>query len=104
MVVCCRNQADYRWMLGRALPTRNARCAVDWHLPVFTSRAGHRHRAVRRGLSATTGSSPRANVIIVFIYTASHDRPSITLRGLLEVLRQEAAGLTESPSCGRAGA
>ena len=102
-----RNRAgDYRWMLGRALPSRNARGEIVQWIGTCTDiheqkLALDRIDEAQRELRDNNEQLTRANVDLDnFIYTASHDlrAPISNIEGLLEVLRQELpAGLCESP-------
>ena len=102
-----RNAAgDYRWMLGRALPSRNAQGEIIQWIGTCTDiheqkLALERIDEAQRELRHNNEQLTRANVDLDnFIYTASHDlkAPISNIEGLLDVLRQELpAGLPESP-------
>ena len=101
-----RNRAgEYRWMLGRAFPSRNAQgeiiqwigtCTDIHEQKVALERIDQAQRELRHNNEQLT----RVNIDLDnFIYTASHDlkAPISNIEGLLEVLRQELpAGLAES--------
>ena len=97
---------DYRWMLGRALPSRNAQGEIVQWIGTCTDiheqkLALERIDEAQRELRQNNEQLTRANVDLDnFIYTASHDlkAPISNIEGLLDVLRQELpAGLTQSP-------
>ncbi len=102
-----RNAAgDYRWMLGRALPSRNEQGEITQWIGTYTDiheykLALERIDEAQRELRQNNELLTRVNVDLDnFIYTASHDlkAPISNIEGLLEVLRQELpAGLPESP-------
>ena len=96
----------YRWMLGRALPSRNAQGEITQWIGTCTDiheqkLALERIDEAQRELRHNNEQLTRVNVDLDnFIYTASHDlkAPISNIEGLLEVLRQELpAGLPESP-------
>ena len=96
----------YRWMLGRALPSRDAQGEIMQWIGTCTDiheqkLALERIDEAQRELRQNNEQLTRANVDLDnFIYTASHDlkAPISNIEGLLEVLRQELpAGLPESP-------
>ncbi|KAA9332094.1 PAS domain-containing protein [Hymenobacter busanensis] len=101
-----RNHAgDYRWMLGRGLPSRNEQGEiVQW---VGTNTDIHEHKLAlaridqaQRQLQDNNQQLTRANVDLDnFIYTASHDlkAPISNIEGLLQAL------LVELPPAGRSG-
>ncbi|GAA3945551.1 ATP-binding protein [Hymenobacter algoricola] len=101
-----RNAAgDYRWMLGRALPSRNEQGAVIQWIGTYTDI--HEHKLAlahidqaRQLLRRNNEQLTRANVDLDnFIYTASHDlkAPISNIEGLLDAL------LTELPAESTAG-
>ncbi|MDQ2792876.1 MAG: ATP-binding protein [Bacteroidota bacterium] len=102
-----RNQAgDYRWMLGRALPSRNVQGEITQWIGTCTDI--HEHRLALERIDEAQGELRRNNEQLTrvnvdldnFIYTASHDlkAPISNIEGLLEVLRQELpAGPVQSP-------
>ena len=102
-----RNRAgDYRWMLGRALPSRNAQGEIMQWIGTCTDiheqkMALERIDQTQQQLRDNNEQLTRANVDLDnFIYTASHDlkAPISNIEGLLEVLRQELpAGPAQSP-------
>ncbi len=90
-----RNRAgDYRWMLGRALPSRNERGEVTQWIGTCTDI--HEQKLAldsidqaQRQLRANNEQLTRANVDLDnFIYTASHDlkAPISNIEGLLDAL------------------
>ncbi|MBO2010054.1 sensor histidine kinase [Hymenobacter negativus] len=93
-----RNQAGaYRWMLGRALPSRNATGEImQW---IGTSTDIHEHRLAleridlaQKQLRDNNAQLTRVNVDLDnFIYTASHDlkAPISNIEGLLDALLVE---------------
>jgi PAS domain S-box-containing protein len=93
-----RNQAgDYRWMLGRALPSRNETGEIiQW---IGTCTDIHEHKLAQeridqaqRLLQANNTQLTRANIDLDnFIYTASHDlrAPITNIEGLLHALIAE---------------
>ena len=96
----------YRWMLGRALPSRNAEGEIIQWIGTCTDiheqkLALERIDEAQRELRQNNEQLTRVNVDLDnFIYTASHDlkAPISNIEGLLEVLRQELpAGLPASP-------
>ena len=101
-----RNRAgDYRWMLGRAMPSRNAQGDIVQWIGTCTDiheqkLALERIDQTQQQLRDNNAQLTRANVDLDnFIYTASHDlkAPISNIEGLLDVLRQELpAGLAES--------
>ncbi|PJJ60383.1 ATP-binding protein [Hymenobacter chitinivorans] len=93
-----RNQAgDYRWMLGRALPSRNERGEIVQWIGTFTDIHEHKLALERidqaqRELQDNNEQLTRANVDLDnFIYTASHDlkAPISNIEGLLQALLLE---------------
>ena len=102
-----RNRAgDYRWMLDRALPSRNAQGEIMQWIGTCTDiheqkMALERIDQTQQQLRDNNEQLTRANVDLDnFIYTASHDlkAPISNIEGLLEVLRQELpAGPAQSP-------
>ena len=93
-----RNAAgDYRWMLGRAQPSRNAQGEVLQWIGTYTDINEHRLALARidhgqRELRDKNEQLTRANVDLDnFIYTASHDlkAPISNIEGLLDALRRE---------------
>ncbi|GAA4055319.1 hypothetical protein GCM10022409_48090 [Hymenobacter glaciei] len=93
-----RNAAgDYRWMLGRALPSRNEQGEIIQWVGTYTDIHEHKLALERideaqRELRQKNEQLTRVNVDLDnFIYTASHDlkAPINNIEGLLEVLRQE---------------
>jgi PAS domain S-box-containing protein len=88
---------DYRWMLGRALPSRNAQGEITQWIGTCTDI--HEYRLAlehldqaQRELRYNNEQLTRVNVDLDnFIYTASHDlkAPISNIEGLLDVLRQE---------------
>ena len=98
-----RNRAgDYRWMLGRAQPSRNAQGAVVQWIGTCTDiheqklalqRIDHAQHQLRDNNAQLT----RANVDLDnFIYTASHDlkAPISNIEGLLDALLMELPAAT----------
>ncbi|MGI4741530.1 MAG: ATP-binding protein [Janthinobacterium lividum] len=96
----CRilNQAgDYRWMLGRALPSRNEHGEVVQWIGTYTDIHEHKlaqERLVQaqRMLRDNNEELTRVNVDLDnFIYTASHDLrgPITNIEGLLQALADE---------------
>ena len=102
-----RNAAGtYRWMLGRALPSRNEQGEIIQWIGTYTDIHEHKLALERideaqRELRRNNEQLTRANVDLDnFIYTASHDlkAPISNIEGLLDVLRQELpADLAQSP-------
>jgi PAS domain S-box-containing protein len=93
-----RNHAgQYRWMLGRALPSRNERGDVVQWIGTFTDIHEHKLALERidqaqRQLQDNNEQLTRANVDLDnFIYTASHDlkAPISNIEGLLHALLAE---------------
>ena len=93
-----RNAAGhYRWMLGRALPSRNEQGEITQWIGTYTDiheykLALERIDETQRELRHNNEQLTRVNVDLDnFIYTASHDlkAPISNIEGLLEVLRQE---------------
>ncbi len=93
-----RNQAgDYRWMLGRALPSRNEQGDVVQWIGTYTDIHEHklaqeRVAQAQRLLRANNEELTRVNVDLdSFIYTASHDLrgPITNIEGLLQALADE---------------
>jgi PAS domain S-box-containing protein len=93
-----RNQAGhYRWMLGRALPSRNERGDVIQWIGTYTDI--HEHKLAlehidqaQQQLRDNNEQLTRANVDLDnFIYTASHDlkAPISNIEGLLDALLSE---------------
>ncbi|MCB2376977.1 PAS domain-containing protein [Hymenobacter sp. BT635] len=96
-----RNHAgDYRWMLGRALPSRNAQGQIVQWIGTFTDIHEHKLALERidqaqRQLQDNNAQLLRANVDLDnFIYTASHDlkAPISNIEGLLHALLLELPG------------
>jgi len=93
-----KNQAgDYRWMLGRALPSRNEHGEIiQW---IGTCTDIHEHKIAQERIALTqrqlqdnNAQLTRANVDLDnFIYTASHDlrAPITNIEGLLHALISE---------------
>lgn len=93
-----RNQAgDYRWMLGRALPSRNEAGEVVQWIGTYTDIHAHklvqeRVAQAQRLLRDNNEELTRVNVDLdSFIYTASHDLkgPITNIEGLLQALADE---------------
>jgi len=93
-----RNQAgDYRWMLGRALPSRNEHGEVVQWIGTYTDIHEHKMAQERvaqaqRLLRDNNEELTRVNVDLdSFIYTASHDLrgPITNIEGLLQALADE---------------
>ena len=93
-----RNAAgDYRWMLGRALPSRDAQGAIIQWIGTFTDIHEHKLALERidqaqRDLQENNAQLTRTNVDLDnFIYTASHDlkAPITNIEGLLGALLSE---------------
>ncbi|GAC1601564.1 MAG: hypothetical protein NVS3B25_29470 [Hymenobacter sp.] len=93
-----RNAAgDYRWMLGRALPSRNEQGEVLQWVGTYTDIHEHKLALERidqgqRQLRANNEQLTRVNVDLDnFIYTASHDlkAPISNIEGLLDALLLE---------------
>jgi len=93
-----RNQAgDYRWMLGRALPSRNELGEVVQWIGTYTDIHEHklaqeRVAQAQRLLRDNNEELTRVNVDLdSFIYTASHDLkgPITNIEGLLAALTDE---------------
>ena len=93
-----RNAAgEYRWMLGRALPSRDAQGAIMQWIGTFTDIHEHKLALERidqaqRELRENNAQLTRTNVDLDnFIYTASHDlkAPITNIEGLLGALRSE---------------
>ncbi len=93
-----RNQAgEYRWMLGRALPSRNEQGEVVQWIGTYTDiheyrLAQERVAQAQRLLRANNEELTRVNVDLdSFIYTASHDLkgPITNIEGLLQALADE---------------
>ncbi len=93
-----RNQAgDYRWMLGRALPSRNEQGEVVQWIGTYTDIHAHklaqeRVAQAQRLLRDNNEELTRVNVDLdSFIYTASHDLrgPITNIEGLLQALADE---------------
>ncbi|WP_375415799.1 ATP-binding protein [uncultured Hymenobacter sp.] len=93
-----RNAAGhYRWMLGRALPSRDEQGAIMQWVGTYTDIHEHKLALARideaqRALQANNEQLTRANVDLDnFIYTASHDlkAPITNIEGLLDALRWE---------------
>jgi PAS domain S-box-containing protein len=93
-----RNQAgDYRWMLGRALPSRNEQGEVVQWIGTYTDIHAHklaqeRVAQAQRLLRDNNEELTRVNVDLdSFIYTASHDLkgPITNIEGLLQALTDE---------------
>ncbi|MGI4821976.1 MAG: PAS domain-containing protein, partial [Janthinobacterium lividum] len=93
----CNAAGDYRWMLGRALPSRNEQGEVVQWIGTYTDIHEHKlaqervtqaHRLLRDNNEELT----RVNVDLdSFIYTASHDLkgPITNIEGLLAALTDE---------------
>jgi len=101
-----RNQAgEYRWMLGRALPSHNEQGVVIQWIGTYTDIHEHKLALERidqaqSQLRHNNEQLTRANVDLDnFIYTASHDlkAPISNIEGLLDAL------LTELPAASLAG-
>jgi len=93
----CNQAGDYRWMLGRALPSRNELGeAVQW-IGTYTDIHAHklaqeRVAQAQRLLRDNNDELTRVNVDLdSFIYTASHDLkgPITNIEGLLAALTDE---------------
>ena len=93
-----RNSAgDYRWMLGRALPSRNSQGEIVQWIGTFTDIHEHKLALARidqgqRELRDNNEQLTRVNVDLDnFIYTASHDlkAPISNIEGLLDALLAE---------------
>ncbi|MDJ0364627.1 PAS domain-containing sensor histidine kinase [Hymenobacter sp. H14-R3] len=93
-----RNQTgDYRWMLGRALPSRNEAGEVVQWIGTYTDIHAHklaqeRVAQAQRLLRDNNEELTRVNVDLdSFIYTASHDLkgPITNIEGLLQALTDE---------------
>jgi PAS domain S-box-containing protein len=93
-----RNGAgDYRWMLGRALPSRNEQGEIMQWIGTYTDIHEHKLALERidhgqRQLRDNNEQLTRANVDLDnFIYTASHDlkAPISNIEGLLDALLLE---------------
>ncbi|MDQ2769921.1 MAG: ATP-binding protein [Bacteroidota bacterium] len=93
-----RNAAgEYRWMLGRALPSRNEQGEIIQWVGTYTDIHEHRLALERidetqRELRLNNEQLTRVNVDLDnFIYVASHDlkAPISNIEGLLSVLLQE---------------
>ena len=93
-----RNAAgDYRWMLGRALPSRNEHGAIIQWIGTYTDIHEHKLALERidrgqRELRDNNEQLTRVNVDLDnFIYTASHDlkAPISNIEGLLDALLHE---------------
>jgi PAS domain S-box-containing protein len=93
-----KNQAgDYRWMLGRALPSRNEHGEIMQWLGTCTDIHEHKMAQERivltqQQLQENNAQLTRANVDLDnFIYTASHDlrAPITNIEGLLQALISE---------------
>ncbi|MCB2409978.1 ATP-binding protein [Hymenobacter lucidus] len=93
-----RNAAgDYRWMLGRALPSRNEQGEIIQWIGTYTDIHEHKLALARidqaqRELQRNNEQLTRANVDLDnFIYTASHDlkAPISNIEGLLHALLLE---------------
>ena len=88
---------DYRWMLGRALPSRNEHGEVVQWIGTYTDIHEHKQAQERvaqaqRLLRANNEELTRVNVDLdSFIYTASHDlkSPITNIEGLLAALTDE---------------
>ena len=90
-------QGQYRWMLGRAHPSRDERGEIVQWIGTYTDI--HEHKLAldhidqaRRELRENNQQLTRVNVDLDnFIYTASHDlrAPITNIEGLLETLHQE---------------
>jgi PAS domain S-box-containing protein len=102
-----RNAAgDYRWMLGRALPSRNEQGEIIQWIGTYTDiheykLALERIDEAQHELRHNNEQLTRVNVDLDnFIYTASHDlkAPISNIEGLLDVLRQELPALPEQPA------
>jgi signal transduction histidine kinase len=98
-----RNAAgDYRWMLGRALPSRNAQGEITQWIGTYTDiheykLALERIDQAQRQLRDNNEQLTRANVDLDnFIYTASHDlkAPISNIEGLLDALLLELPATT----------
>ena len=90
-------QGDYRWMLGRALPSRNEQGDIIQWIGTYTDIHEHKLALERidhaqRQLHDNNEQLTRANVDLDnFIYTASHDlkAPISNIEGLLHALLVE---------------
>ncbi len=90
-------QGDYRWMLGRALPSRNEQGEVVQWIGTYTDIHAHklaqeRVAQAQRLLRDNNEELTRVNVDLdSFIYTASHDLkgPITNIEGLLQALADE---------------
>ncbi|GAA3969408.1 ATP-binding protein [Hymenobacter antarcticus] len=98
-----RNRAgDYRWMLGRALPSRDEHGTIVQWIGTCTDIHEHKLALVRidegqRELRDNNEQLTRANVDLDnFIYTASHDlkAPISNIEGLLDALLSELPAAT----------
>jgi PAS domain S-box-containing protein len=96
----CRIQSaggEYRWMLGRALPSRNERGEITQWIGTYTDIHEHKLALERIDLAQqllrdNNEALTRVNVDLDnFIYTASHDlrAPITNIEGLLQALRSE---------------
>ena len=90
---------DYRWMLGRALPSRNEQGEIIQWIGTYTDIHEHKLALERidqaqRQLRDNNEQLTRVNVDLDnFIYTASHDlkAPITNIEGLLHALLRGAA-------------
>jgi PAS domain S-box-containing protein len=90
-------EGNYRWMLGRALPTRNATGGITQWIGTCTDI--HEHRLALERIDTTQRMLRENNVQLTrvnvdldnFIYTASHDlkAPISNIEGLLDALLVE---------------
>jgi len=86
-----RNAAgEYRWMLGRALPSYNERGELLEWIGTYTDIDEQKH--TQRQLQENHTHLQRTNADLdTFIYTASHDlrQPITNIEGLLQALQEE---------------
>ena len=93
----CNGAGDYRWMLCRALPSRNAEGVITQWIGTYTDIHEHKLALERidqaqRELRSNNEQLTRANIDLDnFIYTASHDlkAPISNIEGLLDALLVE---------------
>ena len=100
---------DYRWMLGRALPSRNEQGEIVQWIGTYTDIHEHKLALERidqaqQQLREKNAQLTRANVDLDnFIYTASHDlkAPITNIEGLLQALLSELpANFTQQATVG----